>query len=576
MENHVDFELSGYHWKVKSEYADDFRRRIIPLALSGKDSPDLRVVSRKHARDSFIVSASDSCPEVFVKIHKNYKPRDRVKALILPSRARAEWRAGSMMLASGLPIAEPLGYGELRRGGIVAGCVLMVRALGNCQKLSNHLYDNYYGKPPTVPAGERDEFLTALGALIRRMHNAGFRHPDLHTGNIMMDGGESPPRLWLVDLHSVAHTMLLSDRARAADLAKLVFSLRGFLSDPQLCEILAAYRPEAGQVETSAWLGRLLDAADSLRKKRVKSRTKRCLRTSGSFVVEKTGDRKLYRCRDFSADTVLGYVERHGEIIASSGPGLVKGSAKSVLTRFESSAGSDEYIYVKEFKNTGLIRLLEIIFYTHRGRRAWKAGHRLLHLGIPGAGLIALVESGRFGMTDTSYLIMKEIPDATRLNVFLLQRYFRISGGLTSEEALEKRELIHMGARALREFHSEKIYHKDLSAKNLLVRLAGDGCPHFYCVDTDSIQFPPRLSLRRKMKNLGQLNGLPACVTTADRVRFYKEYFELQTLTPMHKFLIRIIRRISRSRIIRSKHVDERIRANFPLDEQAYEDITSV
>lgn len=576
MENHVDFELSGYRWKIKSEYADDFRRRIIPLALSGKDSPGLRVVSRKHARDSFIVSASDSCPETFVKIHKNYKSRDWLKALILPTRARAEWRAGSRMLASGLPVAEPLGYGELRKGGIAAGCALIVRALENCKKLSSHLHDNYRGGPPRVPAGERDEFLTAFGALIRRMHDAGFRHPDLHADNIMVDGRESPPRLWLVDLHSVTHTALLSDRARTADLAKLIFSLRGFLSEPQLCEILAAYRPEAGHEETAARLGRLLNAADSLRKKRVKSRAKRCLKTSGSFVVEKTGGRKLYRRRDFSADAVLGYVERHGEIIASSGPGLVKGSAKSVLTRFESSAGSDEYIYVKEFKNTGLIRLLEMIFYTHRGRRAWKAGHRLLRLGIPGAELIALVESGRFGMTDTSYLIMKEIPNATRLNAFLLQRYFRISGGLTSEEALEKRELIRMGARALREFHSEKIYHKDLSAKNVLVSRDEDGRPRFYCVDTDSIQFPPRLSLRRKMKNLGQLNGLPACVTTADRVRFYKEYFGLQTLTPMHKFLIRMIRRISRRRIIRSKRVDERIRANFPLDEQAYEDITSV
>ncbi len=123
---------------------------------------------------------------------------------------------------------------------------------------------------------------------------------------------------------------------------------------------------------------------------------------------------------------------------------------------------------------------------------------------------------------------------------------------------------------------SKNIYHKDLSAKNILVSLGADGAPRFHCVDTDSVQFPLRLSLRRRIKNLAQLNGLPACLTTADRIRFYKEYFGLQALTPFHKLIIRGILISSRSRTIRSRRVDERVRKNPPLDEQSYEDITSV
>ncbi len=576
MENYVDFELSGYRWKVKSEYAEDFKRRVAPLALSGDDSPERRVVSHKHTRDSFIISASGTSPDVFVKVHGNYKPRDRVKALILPSRAKAEWLIGNKMLASGLPVAEPLGYGELRRSGIAAGCALIVRALMGYTRLSTYLYRHYYRKPLPVAAGERDKFLRALGALIRQMHDAGFRHPDLHPGNIMVDVDQSPPAFRLVDLHSSTHSSVLSNRARMADLAKMIFSLRGFLSEAHLREILSAYRPDADEAEITATLIRLFDAADTLKKKRVKSRAKRCLKTSGRFIVETVGDKKLYRWREFSAEAVLGCIERHKEISGSSGPGIVKASPKSVLTRFESSAGSEEYIYVKEFKNTGLIRLLEMIFYTHRGKRAWKAGHLLFQLEVSTAGLIALVESKRLGFTTASYLVMREIAGATRLNAYLLRRYFRISGGLTSEEALEKREMIRLGARALRDFHSKKIYHKDLSAKNLLVSRDDDGRPCFYCVDTDSIQFPPRLSLRRKIKNLSQLNGLPACVTTADRIRFYKEYFGLKKLTPRHKAFIRLIRRRSQRRMAHSRRIDAHVRANYPLDEHAYEDITSV
>jgi tRNA A-37 threonylcarbamoyl transferase component Bud32 len=575
MENHVDFELSGYRWKVKSEYAEDFRLRVAPLALSGEDAPELRVVSHKHARDSFIISASGTSPDVFVKVHRNYKPRDRFKALILPSRAKAEWLIGNSMLASGLPVAEPLGYGELRIGGVAAGCALIVRALTSHTRLSTYLYRHYYGKPNPVAVGERDEFLRALGALIRQMHDAGFRHPDLHPGNIMVDVGHESPEFRLVDLHSSKRYSLVSDRLRMADLAKMIFSLRGFLTESQLREILSEYRPEAGELQITTMLIRLFDAADTLKKKRVKSRAKRCLKTSGRFIVETVGDNKLYRWREFTTEAVLGCVERHKEICASGGPGIVKGSAKSALTVFEVSDGG-ESIYVKEFKNTGLIRLLETTFYTHRGKRAWKAGHLLYRLGVRSAGLIALVESKRSGFTIASYLIMREITDATRLNAYLLRRYFRMSGGLTSEEALEKRKLIRLGARALRDFHSKKIYHKDLSAKNLLVSYEEDGLPCFYCVDTDSVQFPPRLSLRRKIKNLSQLNGLPGCVTTADRVRFYKEYFGIEKLTPRHKRFIRTIRRLSQRRMEHSRRIDARVRANYPLDEHAYEDITSI
>jgi tRNA A-37 threonylcarbamoyl transferase component Bud32 len=483
---------------------------------------------------------------------------------------------GNRMIESGLPVAEPLGYGEVRSGPFVTGCVAIARALEDCQRLSGYLFRNYHRKSSYIPGEGRDEFLKSLGVLIRRMHNAGFRHPDLHPGNILVDVSEGAPKLWILDLHSAAGPRAFSNRACMANLAKMIFSLKGFLGESQLREVLAAYRPEADEAEIDGMLVKLLGAADSLMKKRVRSRSRRCLKTSGRFVVEKVGDSKIYRRREFEVEALFGFVTRHNEIHAAWSPQLIKSSLKTVLTFFPLNGEEGKNIYVKEFNNRGLIRLLETIFYTHRGLRSWKAGHLLLWMGVPNAELIALVEKKRLGFPIVSYLIMKEIPDAMKLNAFLLRHYFRISGGLTSEEAGQKRELIRQGAHALREFHSKKIYHKDLSAKNLLVGRDDDGEIRFYCVDTDSIQFPPRLSLRRKIKNLAQLNGLPSCVTTTDRIRFYKEYFGLQSLTPRHKYFIHLIRRLSRRRTERAREIDAMVRENYPLDEQAYEDITSV
>ncbi|NQU07472.1 MAG: hypothetical protein HQ583_02840, partial [Candidatus Abyssubacteria bacterium] len=501
----------------------------------------------------------------------------RIKTLLRASRAKAEWRMGGQMFGCGLPVAEPLGLGERRSGGLVTGAVLLLRALPRCVDLSAFLNRHSAFKLSSSTGPEKqDGFLESLGGLIRRMHSAGFWHPDLHTGNLLVDSGVVPPKLWLVDLHSVGRSSKISSRRRMADLAKLISSLRNLLDESQLCEVLAAYEPDATEREVKEMLSRLLKAADSIQKRRLKSRSKRCLKTSGKFVVEKVGNNKLYRRRELETEAVLDVVKRHKEIRALKGAELVKSTSKSALTTFSLTWGNEEDIYVKEFNNRGFIKLLEAVFHVHRGKRAWKTGHLLRLLKVPCAELRALVEERRFGFMRASYLIMKEIPDATRLNAFLMRNYFRISEGLSREEALQKRELIRAGALALRDFHSKKIYHKDLSAKNLLVSLAGDGRPHFYCVDTDSIEFPWRLSLRRRIKNLAQLNGLPACITTADRIRFYKEYFGLETLTPRHKLFIRGIRWLSRGRVAHSRRIDERVRKQYPLDEKTYEDIASL
>jgi tRNA A-37 threonylcarbamoyl transferase component Bud32 len=408
------------------------------------------------------------------------------------------------------------------------------------------------------------------------MHASGFWHPDLHTANILVSANISPPTFWLVDLHAVGFSASISRRRRMADLAMMIFSLRRSLDESQMRTILAGYKPEADEAEITAMLARLSKSADAIYKRRVKSRAKRCLKTSGSFAVERQGNVKLYRGREFDSATILGLVRRHKEIKAQKASALVKSKSNGALTVFPLADAIDQKFYVKEFANRGFIRLLETLFYVHRGRRAWKAGHLLRILGVPCAEPVALAEARRCGLPHTSYLIMKEISHARRLSVFLLNRYFRVAEPLTKDEILEKRKFIREGVDALRDFHLKNIYHKDLSAKNLLVDPACNGKLRFYCVDTDSIQFPRRLSLRRRIKNLAQLNGVPSCIKSTDRMRFYMRYFDLQTLTRKHKAFIRVISWLSRRRMEHSRRIESHIKKNFPLEEEAYEDITSV
>ncbi len=578
----MKFELLGYRWTVKPEFLSIIRERVIPSVLSGKDSSDLKVVKKKLVRNSFIFSTDDDSPGIFVKVHKYGKAKERIKAMVLASRAKAEWRKGEEMFRLGLPVAEPLGFGEKRSRGIVTGCVSFHRVIPGCVGLADYLARSLPQEPFLASSGDEvssshvDELLESLGGLVRRLHSAGFWHPDMHTGNVLVDSHVTPPKLWLVDLHSVGRASDISHRRRRRDLAKLIFSLRDFLEESQLRTLLAAYEPGADENETEELLAKILKASDSLHKRRVRSRSKRCLKTSGSFVVEKRGDKKLYRRREFDADTILNAVNRHKEACFLKGPEFIKATPKRSVTSFLLTEENGTRVYVKEFSNSGFIKFLETVFYTHRGKRAWKAANRLRVLGIPCAEPVALVEQRSSGLLRTSYLLMENVSGADQLDDVLRRAYLPASGRLSREKVLEKRNLVRAGAHFLRSFHSMGIYHEDLSSKNVLVTLGDAGEPRFYCVDSDSIQFPLRLSLRRRIKNLAQLNGLPGCITSADKVRFYKEYFGLTTLTPRHRIFIRIIRWISRRRVELARLADLKLAEKGECRKESYEDIASI
>ncbi len=564
MENLVHFELLGYRWSVKPEFAGILKEQVIPLVLSGTDSPLLRPIKQKPVRDSFIVSVDDATPDFFVKLHKYEKPAERLKTIFRASRARAEWELGEQMREFGLPVAEPLGVGERRSRTLVSGCVLIQRAIDRCETLGNYLSRN----------GGEPSLLKSLGQLLRQMHSSGFWHPDLHTGNILVDPQSEPPKLWLIDLHAAGRSASVSRRRRMADLAKLVFSLQGYLEERQLRELLASYLPDSQRKDIEQTFASLLSAAERLRRRRLRSRSKRCLKTSGRFVVEKKENKKLYRNRAFNTDFVLDAVAKHKEVCASKGLELVKKTRKSTVTSFLAPTGGR--VYVKELANRGWVRFLQSLFYVPHGKRAWRASHRLLLLGAPTAEPIALVEEFSHGFLRSSYLVLKEIPEATPLNLFLQKRYFRVSGALSREKVFEKRELIRRGSNALREFHAKNIYHKDFSGKNILVRVDEDSNATFYCVDTDSIQFPRRVSLRRRTKNLAQLNGLPTCITTFDRLRFYKEYFGLETMDRRHRLLLWIVRLRSSRRFLITRRIDQQLREASSPGAESYEDITSL
>jgi len=83
------------------------------------------------------------------------------------------------------------------------------------------LVELFYGAAPPWGAA-RAAVLGAVGALVRRLHDAGFVHPDLQLRNLLVRGaGEARPEAWLLDVDTCRPMRADGDAERSRNLDRL-------------------------------------------------------------------------------------------------------------------------------------------------------------------------------------------------------------------------------------------------------------------------------------------------------------------------------------------------------------------
>jgi hypothetical protein len=172
-------------------------------------------------------------------------------------------------------------------------------------------------------------------------------------------------------------------------------------------------------------------------------------------------------------------------------------------------------VFVKEEKSRGVLRAILSFLIGSRTKRAWMAANALEVYKVPTPEPLAFVESALNGAG--SLLITDFIENASTLKE--IARAEPLSG--------KRAAAISAVAPVASGLHRAGVYHSDWSTKNfLLVPAPGaeDECPLLaYLVDTEAVRPRHRLGLVRIIKNLGQLNDVPA-FTLAERMRFYHLY----------------------------------------------------
>jgi len=450
----------------------------------------------KWRRAAFVILPTGQ--KVFLKIDKSKDWLEYLKYLILPSKARKEWLVAYSLRRQRLPVPKPMGWIEKRRLGSVKESLYLSEVLETGVSASDEL--------GTL---QSESMVRPLAETLRRFHDAGLTHNDLHIGNFLWVKGS----LFLTDLHSASIRKATSLKQRLWNITHLFHSLRSFWLEKEQRTFLEIYfEKEVGPLQKrEVFLRQIHHGMDRLQRRQWRSRTKRCLKNSTEFLLEKEGNLTVFRRKDFPLDESKAAVEGHRNLAREKPEGLAKHSPRVIVSVTQRR---DKKLAVKHFCYPYLWDRLKDFLRRSRGRKAWIGGNGLKARGISSVQPLALVETNHWLGSKESFFLMETLEGSQELDRYVLQ-------GLG--DFRRKRIFIRSFAGWLADLYNKKIYHKDMKTCNFLV-VEKQGSWDFYLLDLEDVRFGQRVTERKLFKNFFQLNtSTPRIISRTDRLRFAKE-----------------------------------------------------
>lgn len=273
---------------------------------------------------------------------------------------------------------------------------------------------------------------------------------------------------------------------------------------------------------------------DELKNKKQKKLEDFILKGNTEFSIHKEKGINCYYRADFTLMDIKKIINIHTFYTEIKKHALIKNDLKDKVSIFDYG---EKRICVKQFCYPYFWDRLKEKFRNSKGFKAWVGGNSLKERGIPCIKPLALVERKNwFGMIE-SFFIMEAFNNGEGLDRYI---------GKGFDNLREKRNFIKNFAGWLSNLHQKNIYHKDMKASNILVRREGEFWD-FILVDMEDLIVDKKVTKRKIFKNLIQLNtSIHEIITNRDRLRFFKEYFELRPILKNEKAFLKKV-------IIRSK-----------------------
>jgi tRNA A-37 threonylcarbamoyl transferase component Bud32 len=441
--------------------------------------------------------------KVFLKRDRTKDWIESLKYLFLPSRARKEWFVAYQLQKKNLQIPKPLGWMERIQGGFVKESYYLSEAIGSGSSLMNETVQLSQGA-----------LIAEMAKTVKKIHDSGLFHKDFHAGNFILD----EESFFLTDLHGAKIIRSLSLSQRLWNLSHLFHSLRSTWGEEEQMRFLDKYFKDEIPHFREKMLQKIHFFMDCLQRRKWRSRTKRCLKESSEFSIQREKGVSYYHRKDYPLVAAKRCIEEHLVIGREKPSSLIKRSPDVAVSILDNK---ERRICVKQFRYKGLWNHLKNLFRRSKGLEAWVGGNGLRARGIDSIGALALVERRNWLGAQESFLMMEVAENGGELDRYLLKGF---------DDVEQKRMFIRAFSQWLGHLHQMDIYHQDMKTCNVLV-LENENTWGFRFLDLEDIRMDERVNEKKVYRNFLQLNtSTPKIITRTDRFRFFREYARLNPI----------------------------------------------
>lgn len=495
-DNYISLETGPIRWLARREYGALPGRLMHLIEEGGLDPAKSSAVRRV-----FFLPASHDFPPLVLKEYRITGLGALLRAWCLGSSARREWNALRRLEENGIAVPLPLAMGAPAKLAPGSSTYLALIQVEDSCTLEEILLEQ---KPSPLP---RKALASSLGRAIRKMHDAGVLHHDLHAANLLADASGA---VYIMDLHGAGLHPSLSKRRRTIDLVSLAgaFLIHGNRTDRlRFYKAYAHDMDDKGAFKSNA--RRLEQAARDRLSVFLEKFDFRSLRSGRGFqpihVHELTGIGE----RTDRAQAVAQWLGPYPLDTLAEAGSLIHGTKDSSVHAPE--IHGERYI-IKAYEKPGISGNAHRLFQGSKGKRAWFNYHRLFFRGIGIPKPVLFLEEPPYAPTGRSYIVTEYHPDSVTLDRFL-----------ASADTQAKIEVGLRLAKAVARLHTLFLRNRDMKAQNILVTPTRE----IAFIDPDGVATMRDPSLYVMAKDLMRVNASfdkRSNISLTDRVRFLKAY----------------------------------------------------
>lgn len=223
------------------------------------------------------------------------------------------------------------------------------------------------------------------------------------------------------------------------------------------------------------------------------------------IVCRRLGDSWIWVAREYAAPWDVALLADADRLFEGPGCEIIKDQQKIRVARIRINLGGEaRTLYLKRYNAFSWRVLLGSLFRYSGAVRALRGAAVLLDARIATAKPVAAVESRSWRMVTKSFFFTEEIPRGKTVDVFWRDDLSALAGQAGFRR---RRGFLRALASVFESLHGQGIYHGDLKDANILVVPSTDAqADCFFLLDLEGIRKYRRLSDRRRIKNLVQLN----------------------------------------------------------------------